>query len=478
MSVREIAALLFRHLGLVLAALLLPLVLAAALFLVAPKSYQADAKVLVSGRDATPSTALQPGAEAGPATTAEESLNSEVELLTGRELAERTVAAVGAPRLFPDLKPDRRTGRPDPDAVNAAFAHSLSVKAVPNSRVINISLLGPSPQVATQALSAYLDQYQQLHRRTFSRPVAGLLREQLAGYEGRLRAVEARIAAFTEEKRLFDPEQERKNLLDTRSSLFNTTVQLRTHADELAARVGSLQSVRAATPTELQVFPQGDESDAMQRARAQILELQQQATKLRANYQPGSRAVRDLEAQIASARALLAAETARFAAQRRPERNPLYDELTAETARARVQVGPERDRARAIDAQMGGVDRRLSELAQAEQVLAPLQRERAEDVATVAAYRQRLADATVAENLDRQRLANVQVIQPASAAALHRAVRPKLMTYLLGGAAAGLVLAAGVVGVLFARKNTFLAPESVEARTRVPVLVSLPTRAG
>ena len=51
MSAREIVALLFRELKLVLVALLVPVVAAVLLFLTAAKSYEADAKILVSGRD-------------------------------------------------------------------------------------------------------------------------------------------------------------------------------------------------------------------------------------------------------------------------------------------------------------------------------------------------------------------------------------------------------------------------------------------
>ena len=476
MSLREIVALLFRHLALVLSVLLLPVLAAGVLFTRAPKSYEADAKVLVSGREASVSATLQ-NAEAGsePQSTAEEALNSEIELLTGRQLADRTLAAVGARRLFPRLKVDPKTGEPDPDAAERAFTRALKVKAVPSSHVVDLGLVGPSAAVATEALAKYLDIYQQLHHQTFSRPVAALLQTQLQGYEAALRDVDGRIAAFSEAHHLFDPEQERRNLLDTRSSLFNTALQLRTHSDELASRVRSLQGLQTSTPQQVQVFAQNDESEAMARARGQLLDLQQQSTKLRANYQPTSRVLRDLDAQIRSVQAFLDSEGRRFSSSRHPERNPLYDELVAETARAEAQVDPELSRAAAIDAQVRNVDQRLSDIAKAEQTLDPLQRERSNDVATVAAYRQRLADATVTEDLDRQKITNVAVIQPA-AASLHPTA-PKLLTYLLGGLAAGLVAAAGLLGLIFASKNTFLAPESVEARTRIPVLVSLPRQA-
>ena len=49
--------------------------------------------------------------------------------------------------------------------------------------------------------------------------------------------------------------------------------------------------------------------------------------------------------------------------------------------------------------------------------------------------------------------------------------------FVAGGLAAGIMLATVLVGLLFALKNTFIGPESVQARTKIPVLVSLPVRA-
>lgn len=476
MSAREIVALLFREINLVLLALIAPIVVAVALFSVAPKSYEADAKILVNGRDDQASASAAQSQADAPQTTSQEVLNSEVEILTSRELADRTVASVGARTLFPRLPLNPTTHQPDADTVNMAFSKALAVKAITTSHVIDISLQGPSPQVVTMVLNRYLELYQQIHRETYLRPVAGFLATQLKGYEAGLRGVEAKIAAFSEANKIFDPVQEQKDLLDTRNSLSTTSLQLGTHAGELAARVTALRALRDKTPEQLQLFPDTDESDIMQRARAQLLDLKQQQIKLGENYQPNSRTMRDLQDQITAVNSLLAAETRRFADHTRPSRNPLYDELTAEIARAEAQIEPERERAVAIQAQIGVADQRLAQLAQAQTLLDPLQRQRAQDVTAVTTFRQREVEANLSENLDRQRIANVRIIQSAAATTVNKPAKPKLRTYLAGGLVAGILLAVLTIGVLFARKNTFLVPESLEASTKIPVLVSLPAK--
>lgn len=477
MSAREIAALLFRELGLVALVAVVPVLLAVALYAVTPKTYGADAKILVAAGRAGSSAGALGAPPANPAqVTAEEVLNSEVELLRSRELAVRTADAVGAARLFPGLPLDKATGRPRPDQVQAAFARALDVRAVKDANVIDVGFKAPSPALAVEALAKYLEFYQELHAQAYSSPVAGFLGTQLAGYEQRLREVEGQIAAFTEANRLFDPDQERKNLLDTRSNLAASVIQLRTHAAELGSRVSALQGLEARTPVEQRDYTETEQSEAVERARGQLLDLQVQRTKLAQNYQPGSRQLRDIDAQIASVQDFLNGEGRRFSGRVRTGRNPLYDELQAETARARAQVTPEEARAAAIETSIAGIDRRLTEISEGQKTLEPLQRQRRELAATLDTFRQREAEAALTESLDKHGAANVRVVQPATAVSTTRPLSPHLSTFVAGGLAAGILLATVLLGLLFALKNTFIGPESVEARTRIPVLVSLPVR--
>ncbi len=479
MSAREIAALLFRELGLVLLALAIPVLLAIGLYTITPPSYVADAKVLVtSGRESQARGEIGQTSASAPQVTAVEVLNSEVELLKSRELFRRTADAVGASRLFPNLSIAKATGKPRPEQVDVMFAGALDVRAVKDANVIDVSLKAPTPALATEALARYLEFYQQLHGEAYSRPVAGILNTQLNGYEARLRDVESQIAAFTEQNRLFDPDQERKNLLDTRSNLSASVIQLRTHAAELGSRVGSLQALKSATPLQQQDYSETEQSEAVERARGQLLDLQVQKTKLAANYQPGSRQLRDLQDQIDAVNGFLGGEGRKFSGRVRTGRNPLYDELQAETARARAQVGPEETRAAAVERAIGDIDKRLAQISEGQKTLDPLQRERRQLAATLDTFRQRQAEASLLENLDKRGIANVRVIQPAAPVSTDKPDAPKLSTFLVGGAAAGVLLAGVVLALLFALKNTFIGPESVEARTKIPVLVSLPVRGG
>jgi len=408
MSVREIVALLFREIKIVLFAVFIPILVALLLFVMTPKQYEATAKILVTGQEASSQSTSPQSNDNGPQTTAQEVLNSEVEFLTSRELADRTITTVGSTRLFPKLKPGGSSLTPDTDAQYAAFVRSLQVKAVASSHIIDVSFKGPSPSIAVETLATYLKIYDQIHKEAYIKPVANLLSQHLQGDETDLRHVEAKIADFKEKNDIFDPDLERKNLLDTRNNLGSSAIQLKSQAKEFKSRVVALEKVRAQTPDTLPLYPEAADSDAMQKARAQLLDLQQQKTKLSQNYQPSSRTLQDVRAQIDGVQSFLSSETRRYSAQRRPSRNPLYDELTAEIARAKAQIAPAEDQAGAIAAQITKLDQRLQQIEEAQKILDPLQRERASDVSTVEAFRQRESEARLSEYVDHQKIANIR----------------------------------------------------------------------
>jgi hypothetical protein len=66
------------------------------------------------------------------------------------------------------------------------------------------------------------------------------------------------------------------------------------------------------------------------------------------------------------------------------------------------------------------------------------------------------------------------VIQQPSGAS--RPTSPKPLIYLGGGIGGGIGAVFVLIGLLFALRNTYIAPEGVESSTNIPVLVSLPAR--
>jgi uncharacterized protein involved in exopolysaccharide biosynthesis len=268
--------------------------------------------------------------------------------------------------------------------------------------------------------------------------------------------------------------EQRRDLLETRNNLANTVTQLRSRAAELAARIGELNTLKRQTPETLNLYSETDQSDAYERARSQLLDLRLKEREAAAHYTDNSRVLREIRSQIATIEEFLATQAKQFSGRVRNGRNPLYDEIVAEIARAQAEIAPQQTRADALDAEIVRIDESLKKLEGADQMIGQLDREHDVLATNLKTYRQRQEDARLLEELDRQKIVSLGLVQDASAQVTP--ARPKLFFYLACGIGAGIIASLGIIGLLFAFRNTYIAPEGVERGTGIPVLVSLPSR--
>lgn len=176
MAKREILALLFRERLKIVIAFLVPVIAAVGLYAVAPRTYQAEAKVLIRiGRDAT-SGELGQSPMAIAQATVQEVLNSEIAILSSRDIAVATLKEFGPRTLFPRLEaqpaPDLS---PSDDAVRD-FEEALNVAPGMNSTIITVSYEAPTPVLATRVLSRVLGLYRQRHSEAYARPNSNFLK--------------------------------------------------------------------------------------------------------------------------------------------------------------------------------------------------------------------------------------------------------------------------------------------------------------
>ena len=474
MSAREIISLLFRERIAVLIALVIPVLLAVGGYLAAAPTYTATSKLLLGSTQKSDNKADvgQQNANA-PFVTKQEVVNSEIEILTSRDLARATIEDVGLGELYPALDD---TASPDIAAERAIerFSRDLTVKPVKNSDIIEVSFDASSPSLAQTVLRQLIERYQQKHIEVYSRSLSGFLDTQVAGFEHNLRLLENEIAELKTAKNVFQLTDERRQLLDSRTTLAQTISQLRSRSAELAGRLEQLRRMLRETPETIQIYSESEQSDALERARSQLLDLELQETQLSARFADGNRNVQNVRAQIEILKDYVKQQEKRFAGRVRVGRNPLYDEIKAEITRAEAEVKPGLLRADALEQDVEGMEERLRTLTDAERILAGLERERDSIEASLRIYRQRQADARILENLDRQKIVSISMIQEPTGN--RRPTSPKPMFYLGGGVVGGIGLVIMLIGVLFAFRNTYIAPEGVESSTSIPVLISLPAR--
>lgn len=460
-------------------AFLLPVIAAVALYLLAPRTYEAQAKVLIRiGRETEASSPVGQQPAAIPLTTQQEVLNSEMEILSSRDIATAALKEFGTRTLFPRLDEDLSAGAPPSDAAVNAFEKALNVSAVPNSSVFIVSYEASSPALASKVLDRVLQLYEKQHIEAYARPISNFLNSQLADLEQKIEGLDAQAAKFKTESNIFDPSKERHDLLDRRSVLLTTIAQAQSDTAELAKRVAELNDLRSQTPEQIKLYSESQPSGAIEKARSELLALRVREQELGTVYTGSvyNDMLADLQKQVVDINRFLAAQGSNSSGVVRTGRNPLYDELNTEIMRAKAQLAPEQARIIAVQQEIDGIDKQLIAVEEAARTLDALQRQRDNLQTALSAFRQQQAQASILEEMDKSKIVNTKIIEDPGQVALDRPAHPKPLIYAALGLAGGIVCATLGLILLFLTHNTFLTPEAVAASAGIPVLASLMAR--
>jgi len=471
MTAREIISLLFRHNRILLVFILIPLLVAGAAYTLAKPHYRATARVLLAANHEQSSQgSLNATASSDTQTTKQEVINSELEILTGSDLEDAAVKNFGLETLFPNQSFAGPAGETKWDDARAAFDRSLTVKVVKNSEVIEVSYEALDAKLAADVVNWYIKAYQEKHIQIFAVPMAAFLNEELVGLDKHLTTVEKQIADYRVAHSLYGDSDDHKQLLDRRGTLATAAAQVRSHAVELQARLGELKTTLLTTPQTTKSYSESQQSDALTKAQTQLLDLQVQEKQLTERYKDDSVPVQTVKSQIATVQKFLAGQSSQFVGSVRTGRNPLYDELLTEIARAQIELGPAQARAAELDDEVAKIDDQMQAMEQAQVRVDELMRDRDTTAVSLKLYRERQQQARLQEALDQQRIVNIRQIEGATTSQSG----PKLLMYLGLGLALGLLAAAAALATIFGLGSTHIVPESLERTLKLPVFVSLP----
>lgn len=468
--------------------LLVVAAVAAAAF-VRPPIYQAEARLMVRiGREYAyhPEVA---GAQGPRAPTLAEIVNSEVEILSSRDLAAQVVQSIGVRQLDPGLL----ERAPDPtraaELAILGFREAIEIRPVLESGVIRVAFEHESPAVAARAVNRLVERFVDKHLEVFGEVRADTLLEELAQRHGKLAAAEDALGAFKASNDVFDLGEQRRLLLGRRLVLDES---MRACESELAeARLLPAADTETPDPVELPPHLAPGMLDALLRQRFELegelrrlepelsdplvrdaslrlLDLELEEEELRRELSPNHRRLLAVRSGIEHVMRFLAVAEGKAGSYEAARRAGHQAKATAIEARiAAVQhdiellVREDRHR-RLLDAAMrrkvlearrdelrrlrAADDGQIRALDGHEKELARLARERTAADAAYEACRTRVEEARLREELDRDKQISVRVIEqavpPAVPSGLPRSVQVAL------GAVAGLI--AGVGAALLA----------------------------
>lgn len=311
-------------------------------------------------------------------------INSELAILRSRPVLEGVVQSIGVPVLYPSLAEayEEATSQRGPDG-SASPAETMLIAeaaerlrlaltsmALPEADVIQISIQHPDPIVASEATNELVDRFLDAHLSAFAQPeVVAFLEGRVASFENRLAQSELALREFQTAHSAFALEDAYAVLIQQR--------------DETRARLNEIENQKAAIR-----LRHMQEDASVGQARNQLLTLEVEASRRE------GRLLNETRAQIEVVK--------RFIAQRKAEVDKELDALEAQ----RLLVTEE----------LAVIEAELAEMPALSSEYRRLASERDGDEEQYQTYRKRLHEARISSEMDRERIASINVIQPASPA--------------------------------------------------------------
>ncbi len=336
-TLRELAAMLFRHSRLLgLSFFLVFLAILQYALLVAPR-YEAHLKVLLRrGRtDPVVSPQSASGADFARNEITEEELNSEVELLRDEDLLKEVVENAG---LIPRGTSDADRGVRVAHAVRD-LARVLSVEPLRKSNLIQVNYRSRDPEGAARVLSSLSAVYLRKHTE-LQRP-SGELRffERQTEESGRrLHESEQQLVKFTRANGVASGALERDialQKLGDAEAEYRQIVQERAEAREKITALR--QQIASLPPRSITQVRSADNPQLLEKFKTHLLELQLKRTELLTRFEPSYRLVKEVEREIAETRQSIVAEGLTPVKDETTDRNPQYEWARMELGKAQVQ---------------------------------------------------------------------------------------------------------------------------------------------
>ncbi len=446
-----------------------------------PRKYEAEMKILVNRDRADAVVTPDASTAAAPVTSvSQEDLNSEVELLTSRDLLTQVVEECGLVQMSNsgwarfwrkidgDDSPEGRLAESE-----EALRDSLTVEPLQKTTMIRVAYSSRDPRLAARVLQTLATLYQKKHAAVHSPAGSfGFFEQQTAYYKEQLADAEARRIAFDREQGIVAPAMAQQLALEELTKFRAEQQQYTTEADAAAARIEELRSEEKTAPkrqtTEIR---QTGNAELLAQLRSTLLTLRLKHTDMLVKYAPSYPPVKDVETQISETEKAIAAAEQSPVSQVTTDRVPAQDWIATDIAKARA------DRAEfaAKAASAGRMVRIYQALAlHLDQVNATeedLQRavKNAED--NYLLYLRKREEARISDALDARRIVNVSIAEAPMAPALPT---EHLAWILMGGFFTAGIAGIGAAYAVDQMDSSFRTPDELNRYLELKVLAAIP----
>jgi len=205
-------------------------------------------------------------------------------------------------------------------------------------------------------------------------------------------------------------------------------------------------------------------------AKAKLLDLQLREQELLEKYNESNRLVVNVRKEIQIVKNFLR-EQEEDTRRRVKTGNVIYQEVGKEIIKTEADLNSQEAKAASLKQQLSHLDREIQNLDLREKELQNLRRELVTNEKNYKTYLERVEDARISEDMNRQKMANISVIQEATVPV--KPIKPRKRLNVLLGIILGAVSGLGLAFFSEYTAQGLSTPESAEQRLGLPVIATI-----
>ena len=470
-GLREFLTVLFKHKSRIAAMVSLSVLIGLVLSFLLPPVYEARSTVLIKvGREYISN--VDPGnSRALLSLEQQEVLNSEIQIMSNRELIEKVVTLLNVETLYPKLAKKSASKISPREASILQVEKHLTVSGVKKSNVIEVSFQHEDPQVAAKVVNLLVELFREKHLKVFSDPQSSFLEKQLQIYRNKLGMSELSMESFKQKNQVFSLDEQRSLLLRQRTELDSTLKNTDHRIDELREKLRSLNNRKiTSSDKNKNTYTNTEKDRILVDAKAKLLSLQLTEQDLLKRYREDSRRVEDVRNEIRTVKLFLK-EQEEYISGTMETGGRIYQEVELEIIKTDADLKSQVAKAAGLRKQLRQLDGEIRTLDLNERDFQKLKREMTSNEKYFRTYEDRFEESRISEDMNRSKLANISVIQPAAVPV--KPARPKKTLYMLLSLLFGVFSGMGLAFISEHLSQGLTTPDSVERRLDLPVLTTI-----
>jgi uncharacterized protein involved in exopolysaccharide biosynthesis len=401
----------------------------------------------------------------------EEQINSEIELLRSRSLANVVVDPQWNDQVASKMPPDRIKAH---DQAVDQFNKHRSAELVRKSNVIHVTYTASDPQTATQTLSRLLNAFLAKQREIAQPPgTSQFFASEAARYKAQLDQAQEELAAYQQKNQIVslpDTEQNTdRQINEAHSELRATDARISEMSQRIGTQVAQLKSIPSRQTTQERTIPN---DYSVERLNTMLAELQNKRTSLLTKFTPEDRLVQEIDHQIADTKAALSNARQMTSQEHSSDVNPLWQTVTGSIIQNQAERQALKARHSEIEHQIGSLRASLSNTEGSTVAFSTLRQKVTDLENNYQLYTQKRDEAQMADAMNENKLLNVAVAQNPTFAMTP--FRPKPVLDIALGGFTALFLASFMVFFAEMGRSTLATPREVDRLLRHPLLATVP----